>query len=538
MYIFNFFKDKARQLRKSLNDGNRRHDLSRSNCDLELAKVSENVCERAQTNEPVPVEKLNWDSSEDKGNPYNWPQWKKWYVTLTVAMICLCVSIGSSLYVAGVPDMVIRFGVSQELCISGLSFYLIGLAIGPAVAAPLSEIFGRRFIFFFSLPISMLFAMGVGLSKNICSILILRFFCGCFSSPAMAVAGGSISDIWKFQDIGFAMSMFSLAPFLGPILGPIIGGFAVEKKGWQWTTWIYLMVSGIILPFVLMLPETYKPIILSKRAERGGIELIKPPKDKDYVKNMATVTLLRPLKMLIVEPIVLVLAIYISFVFAVLFGFFEAYPIIFEGVYHMSLGISGLLFLGVGIGLMCGAVFFITIDKMVYNPRNADGTRGKRDKDGNLILGTPESKLLCAEVGAVSLPIALFWLAWTGRTDSVQWMVPIAAGVPFGFGLFLIFLSVIYYYSMSYPPTTLASAIAANNLLRYLLASAFPLFTVKMYNRLHIEWATSLLGFIALAMVPVPFLFRKFGAKLRKKSKFGYAALFKRSPEQKAHEYQ
>ncbi|CUM63854.1 uncharacterized protein PRCAT00001442001 [Priceomyces carsonii] len=136
--------------------------------------------------------------------------------------------------------MVNLFGTSPELCISGLTFYLLGLAIGPAIAAPISEISGRRFIYVFSLPISMLFAMGVGLSNNIYSVLILRFFCGCFASPAMAVAGGSISDIRAFQDIGFDLSMLSLAPFLGPVLGPIVGGFATEKKGRKWTMWIYI----------------------------------------------------------------------------------------------------------------------------------------------------------------------------------------------------------------------------------------------------------------------------------------------------------
>ena len=486
------------------------------------------------SDEPIQVEKLDWDSPEDKSNPQNWPQWKKWYITFTVALICLCVSLGSSLYVAGVPSLMVEFGVSQELCISGLTFYLIGLAVGPAIAAPLSEVFGRRWIYFFSLPISMLFAMGIGLSKNIYSVLILRFFAGFFASPAMAVAAGSISDLWKFQNMGFAMAMFCLAPFLGPVLGPIIGGFAAEQKGWKWTMWIYLMASGLILPFVLLLPETYKPVILALRAKKRGVNLYKPPVNKQFFKNLAVNNLLRPMQMLMVEPIVSIFTIYISFVFAVLFGFFEAFPIIFQGTYGMSLGVSGLPFLGVGIGLIGGVIFFVILDKTIYNPKNPDGTRGKRDENGNLIFGPPENKLLSGKVGAICLPIALFWLAWTGRTNSVHWMAPIAAGVPFGFGLILVFFSVVYYFSMSYPPASLASALAANNLVRYLLASVFPLFTVQMYDRLHIDWATSLFAFIALAMVPVPFVFQRYGAKLRGKSKFGYAAFFKRIAEQKA----
>lgn len=517
---------------KLSNDNNSLQETENRSIEAQKPKIENGADENNK--EPVHVGALSWDSPEDKDDPQNWPKWKKWYITFTVALICLCVSLGSSLYVSGIPDLMMQFGVSQELCLSGLTFYLLGLAFGPAIAAPLSEVIGRRWIYFFSLPISMLFTMGIGLSKNIQSILVLRFFCGLFASPALAVAGGSISDVWSFQDLGFAMAMFCLAPFLGPVLGPIIGGFAAENKGWKWTMWVSLMGSGALLPFVLLLPETYKPIILAHRAKKRGINVYRPPADKKYVKEMINTTLFRPVKMLFVEPIVCIFSIYIAFVFAVLFGFFEAYPIIFRGVYHMSLGVSGLPFIGVGIGLLAGVVFFVILDHTKYNPKNPDGTRGKKDENGNLVFGAPEGKLLSGKVGAVSLPIALFWLAWTGRKESVHWMAPVAAGVPFGFGLILVFFAVVYYFSMSYPPASVASALAANNLLRYLLASVFPLFTVQMYNRLHIDWATSLFAFIALAMVPVPFVFQKFGAKLRNRSKYGYAAYFRALAAQKA----
>lgn len=272
----------------------------------------------------IDADKLDWDTSDDKDNPQNWPKWKKLYATYTVALICLCVTLGSSLYVSGVPELVRAFGASQVLCISGLTFYLLGLAFGPAVAAPLSEIIGRRWIYVFSLPISMLFTMGIGLCQNIYSILILRFFCGLIASPALAVAGGSISDLYDPSEIGTAMATFCLAPFLGPVLGPMIGGFAAEHKGWRWTMWVSLIISGAVLPLSVCLPETYKPIILIRRAEKRGIKLNKQPIDKQYFKHTAKTALFRPIEMLVVEPIVSVFSIYVSFIFAVLFGFFEA----------------------------------------------------------------------------------------------------------------------------------------------------------------------------------------------------------------------
>lgn len=379
----------------------------------------------------------------------------------------------------------------------------------------------------------MLFAMGVGLSSKIREVLVLRFFCGLIASPAMAVAGGSISDVWQPDKIGFAMAMFCLAPFLGPILGPIIGNFAAESKGWKWTMWVSLMFSGLSLPFVLLLPETYKPVLLAKRAKARGIDLAKPEMNKEFVSLIVKVVLVRPFEMLVVEPIVAVLSIYVAFVFAVLFGFFEAFPIIFISVYNMEQGVSGLPFISVGVGLFLGVVFYVVMDKFVYFPKNPDGTRGKRDEKGNIIWDAPETRLFLGQVGSVCLPISLFWLGWTSR-KSIHWIVPTLSGIFFGFGLILIFFSIIMYLSMSFPPISVASALAANNFLRYMMAAVFPLFTVQMYKRLHIDWATSLFGFISLAMVPIPFLFAKYGPKLRSSSKYGYAALFRQMAADKA----
>lgn len=79
-------------------------------------------------------------------------------------------------------------------------------------------------------------------------------------------------------------------------------------------------------------------------------------------------------------------------------------------------------------------------------------------------------------------------------------------------------------YSQSYLIDTYlmysASAFAANTTIRSLVAAAFPLFTVQMYTRLGINWASTLVGLIGLVMAPSPFLFYKYGARIRQKSKF------------------
>ncbi|KAI9769245.1 MAG: hypothetical protein M1840_004374 [Geoglossum simile] len=75
----------------------------------------------------------------------------------------------------------------------------------------------------------------------------------------------------------------------------------------------------------------------------------------------------------------------------------------------------------------------------------------------------------------------------------------------------------------TYSAPTAASALAANGMARYVFGAAFPLFTVQMYNRLGVAWATSLLGFLSLALLPVPWVLWTWGPEIRKKS--GYETI-------------
>ncbi|KAH3666326.1 hypothetical protein OGAPHI_004515 [Ogataea philodendri] len=475
---------------------------------------------------------MQWDNDSDPDNPLNWPNWKRWAVTMTIAFLCLVITIGSSIYVDAIPEMMTKWGISQTLGLSGLTFYLVGLAFGPTIAAPLSEIFGRKIIYCATLPISMLFTMGVGLSKHIREVLVLRFFAGLTASAALAIGGGTITDVWRPHELGLAMTLFCMAPLAGPVIGPIIGGFVAQNKvssrldrvgGLRWTMWVQLFFAAAAFIPVYVCPETYKAIIMRKRIKKRGLKMKKGIPLGQFLMLIVFITLLKPVEMLFVEPIVLVFSIYTAFIFAVLFGFFEAFPVIFRGEYHMTLGISGLPFLGVGLGIFIGAATYVYIDKRIFFKKWSDGYIGMKDKNGNKLPPSPESRLLPCKIGAVAMPPALFWLAWTGRS-SVHWMAPIAAGVPFGFSLILIFFSILTYFSMSYPPLSVASALAANNFLRYVMSSVFPLFTVQMMENLHVYWGVSVFAFISLALAPVPWLFTVWGPRLRERSKYGFAA--------------
>jgi len=206
------------------------------------------------------------------------------------------------------------------------------------------------------------------------------------------------------------------------------------NKGWRWTNWDELILLGTFWIGSLFLSETYKKIILRKRAQRRGQEL--PPSPPASPAFLVKVLIVRPVQMIFLEPIVFFFSLYIAFAFAVLFAFFAAFPIVFEGTYHFNTGVAGLPFLGIGTGVLLAAAMAIIIDKKVYWKKLAEHTAA-----GTLPV-PPEERLCASMIGSFGLPAGLFWFAWTARSD-VHWISPVLAGVAFGWGNFSIFVSIL-----------------------------------------------------------------------------------------------
>lgn len=258
-------------------------------------------------------------------------------------------------------------------------------------------------------------------------------------------------------------------------------------------------------------------MILKKRAKRLGITpppRTVPPGFGPTMKFLMTVTVIRPIRMLFTEPIVGFYSLYTGFNFAVLFCFFAAFPYVFETVYHFNRGQTGLVFLGLAIGCFAGLTLFITIDRLTYRKETM-----RSRAQGHTRPVPPEHRLYPAMLGSVLLPVSLFWFAWTAR-KSVHFLAPIFAMVPFACGNLLVFSSAALYLTDTYGPLNGASALAGNGLVRYIFGAAFPLFTNQMYKKLDIHWATSLIGFLSLCMMPIPWVLFKFGRQIRRKSAY------------------
>jgi hypothetical protein len=199
-----------------------------------------------------------------------------------------------------------------------------------------------------------------------------------------------------------------------------------------------------------------------------------------------------------------------SVLYGLLYMFFVAFPIIYQGGKGYSPGITGLMFIPIALGVLCSAFCAPLVNKhyMMLSKRHN---------------GSPpaEVRLIPMMCSCWFIPIGLFIFAWTSYPH-LSWAGPAIGGFPVGFGFIFLYNSANNYLVDSYQHQA-ASALAAKTFLRSFWGAAVVLFTVQMYARLGYQWASSVLAFISLACCAIPFVFYFFGAAIRRRSKFAYS---------------
>lgn len=458
---------------------------------------------------------VTW-ATDDPSNPFNWPYRRKIMLLSVVTACAFCVTNTSSIISNAYQGIQDEFHISRTVAILGLSLFVIGLGIGPMLLGPLSEFYGRRPVYLVSYTAFTLLGLPVSFANNLAVFLVFRFLTGFCGSAFLSVAGGSVSDIFAPTDIFVPMSIYTNGPFLGPVAGPLLSGFINQHTNWRWTFWTINIWSSVMLAILVLFgPETYAPALLAARAKRsrkqtGNQELYAEHErivaSKSLVRTIVISTT-RPFQLLVREVMLLLLCLWSALLLGVLYLFFVAFPIVFEA-HGFNLQEIGLSFLGIGIGMV---IAVLTMPYWARHYTHLVQTKGNG-------VAEPEFRLPVAMVGAVCLPIGMFWFAFTTYA-SIHWIVPILGTVVFGFGISYIYTSVFTYTTHAYRPVA-ASAMAANSFCRSSWAAAFPLIAKPMYDRMTTPGATAFLAGLNVLMIPVPFVFYRYGKKIRAKSQF------------------
>jgi MFS family permease len=415
---------------------------------------------------------VGYDCEQDNMNPRSWSNLIRISATILIAAIGFVVGFASSIDSAALTQAADEFGVSEVTESLATGLFLVGFGIGALLAGPISETVGRNPVYAVSLAVYMIWIMAAGLAPNIGSQLIFRFLAGFFGSTPLTCAGGSISDLWYPVERVYSFPVFANAAFFGPVMGPVVGGFIGQSSlvSWRWCEWITLIISGLVLvAVVLFQPETYAPILLKWKAAHlrqitGDQRFVAEVEIRaDPFRKRLLNALYRPFILTAKEPTVILFGLYLSVVYIILFTFLDGYSYVFGNTYGFSQGMTGLAFVGIGVGL-CASSFLVPL---IHHWTKQDLKKLKEIEGSNSQL-PPEKRLYFAMLGAPAIPISLFWMAWTNYASISYWS-GLVASVFFGYGILCVFISTLQYIIDAYEVFA-ASALASLTLVRYVAA--------------------------------------------------------------------
>ncbi|KIO12834.1 hypothetical protein M404DRAFT_12954 [Pisolithus tinctorius Marx 270] len=458
----------------------------------------------------------------DPSNPRNWSALKKWTATTLVSFYTFLAPLGSSMMAPGLPDIALRYHITNPTVLAlTLCVFLLSLAVGPLFIAPLSEMYGRVWVLHVGNLVFLIFNLACALAPTAGTFVGFRFLAGFAGSTPLAIGGGVISDLFAERDRASAMALYTMGPLIGPAIGPVIGGFISQSVG---TQYVFYLITGLCgLAAVLAIPllrETYAPFIRLRKSkhptdpEKKAAAHTSAPQVPANKWNYLWVNISRPMLILTRSFICFVLSLYMIAASAIYYLMFATFPNLFSEVYHWSVGIGGLAYVGLGIGFLLSALLGAKISDKLYS-------RLVAKNDGR---GKPEMRVPALIFGSFFVPVGLLWYGWSAQAG-IHWIMPIIGTSIYGFGLMTTFLPIQLYLVDAFVYS--ASAIAAASFFRSFLGFVFPLFGEQMFNALGYGWGNTLLGGLAIVIgIPFPIWIYYAGERIRSRS-----ALFQRPAE-------
>ncbi|KAH6889614.1 major facilitator superfamily transporter [Thelonectria olida] len=463
---------------------------------------------------------VDWEGSDDPFKPHNWPVWRRVGVTLQISLIALFVGSASGIDATVLPQAAHSLHVSEVAESLATGLYLVGMGLGSLVAGPFSETFGRNVVYIGSMAVFMIWIMASGLAPNFGAQIVFRFLAGCSASTPLVCSGGSVADMYNSLEKTWSFPLYAITCFGGPMLGAVMGAYIGPSTvvSWRWVEWTTLISAALVLVLVMLfMPETYGPLLLQwKAAHYRAITGDDRFRSAHEVENATLfsrlrVSMTRPFLML-TEPIIIAMTLYITVVNIVLFTFLVGWPYIFERTYGLSQGLANIVFIAMFLGTQ---VTFVLVP-LVYRKtvRQLENARSH----GETIFH-PEVRLWYAMYGAaLAIPVSLFWLAWTSFAHISIWSAIFAVTL-FGFGVTGLFLCVYMYIIDSYEIYA-ASALTFVALIRYVVAGGMTVVGIPFYENLGTHYTLTILGCIAAVLAPIPYILYFRGHWIRSKSRF------------------
>ncbi|OAL51535.1 multidrug transporter [Pyrenochaeta sp. DS3sAY3a] len=457
---------------------------------------------------------------------FSFPTWKKWTILSVIFLVQVSMNFNTSLYSNAVSGISKEFGVSAQAARVGAAVFLITYAFGCELWAPWSEELGRWPILQLSLFFVNIWQIPVAIAPNFATIVVCRALGG------LSTAGGSVTlamvaDMWEADDQQYAVAFIVFSSVGGSIFGPIVGGFVEQFLAWRWNIWIQLIFGGAVqIAHAILVPETRTTVLMDriakkrrKEGEKNGkpVNIWGPNELKSFKERFSAreilITWVRPFRMFLTEPIVLVLSLLSGFSDAIIFMFLQSYALVYEQ-WDFAIFAIGLAFIPIGIGyLLAWFSFFPAIKRNERLRRERPG-----DEQANY-----EARLWWLLFTAPCLPIGLIIFAWTSTGPPIHWIGSLIGSAIIGVANYAIYMATIDYMICAYGPYS-ASATGGNGWARDFLAGVLTIPATPFYSniggRYHLAWASTILFFISLLLVVSVYVIYWKGPVLRKRSPF------------------
>ncbi|KAL3458926.1 major facilitator superfamily domain-containing protein [Aspergillus heterothallicus] len=451
---------------------------------------------------------------------FSFPTWKKALILSVIFFVQASMNLNSSIYSNAVPGLVEEFEISEQAARVGQMIFLVAYAFGCELWAPWSEEFGRWPILQLSMILMNIWQLPCALAPNFGSMVVGRFLGG------ISLAGGSVTlgmtaDLYEPNDQGYAVAFVVLSSVGGTTIGPFFGGFLQTYAHWSWVFWTQLIFGGVtqVIHF-FMVPETRSTILIDREAKRrrksgedpniyGPNELKKPRLElKDVLRIW-----IRPFEMFLREPIVLFLSLLSGFSDALIFTCIESFTPVFEQWGFDALQI-GLCFGTILIGYLIAYLIWLPDIWRQQSIRKKHGEAAR----------LPERRLLILLYLAPLEAIGLFGFAWTTMGPAYNhWIVPHVFILCISIANYSIYGQTVDYMIASYGAYS-ASATGGNGFARDFLAGLSAMYASPLYSgiggRLHLQWASTLLGVLAIFVTIPIYIFYWKGPQIRERSKF------------------
>ena len=376
---------------------------------------------------------MTWDGDADPNHPFNWPRRRKWAITILLSNGGLVTLMSGAMLAPSLHAISQNFGTSEEEAQIFLSIFVLAFAFGPMVLSPFTEVFGRRPVWILSSCFYILWNTVAGFSRSPGLMIASCVLAGIGASVEFAVTQPVLSDCWIPEERGKSYAISTFIPLLGPAIGPIVGGVVTQSIGWRWTFWILSIYDAILVIIgILVLSETYEPILLSKQASQLRKSTGRPyfTADADFESQNLGVklsrSLLRPLRLLVTQPILQVVAIFLAYNFGILYIVLSTFATLWIQRYGQTESQSGLHYIALVIGYTIAAqVGGKVMDRLwgYLKTRSGEST-------------APEYRVPLMVPGAVLIPLGLFLYGWSAERYT-HWIVPdVGIGI-FGCGIIL-----------------------------------------------------------------------------------------------------